>query len=96
MFAAGGAGNLSRQLTDNERLSLGVWIGRSVAAGVGGGGSVAYWVAYHGGGSSVSNWLYLFASFAIGYTFIDVRDSIIKALIRWICKKFGASEDKQN
>jgi hypothetical protein len=96
MFAAAGIGNISRCLSDNERLDWRGWVGRTLAAGVAGGGSVAYWVTYHSGSSGVTAWLFVFASFAIGYTFIDVRDLVIKTLIRWILKKVGADDEKRD
>lgn len=96
MFAAGGAGNLARKLSGSDRYSFRRWAGSTVAAGCTGGGGIAFWVAYHSSGDSGSSWLFLFASFALGYVFKELESVLIKGAIRKACAVFGLSEEKTN
>lgn len=95
MFVAGGVGHLARNLRSEERYSLSTWIGSCVAAGCCGGGGVAFWVARNSG-SSGSSWLFLFASFAIGYMFREFEGVIIKGAIKKFLSMLGMKEDEKN
>lgn len=89
LFVAGAIGNFSRQLGGSDVYSIRIWFGRSVSAGIFGGGGCACWVgAASGDGHSLSAWAFVFASGVIGYYFIDLKDRILEPCLAALCKRF--------
>ena len=97
LFLAGGVGNFARQCCDNDQSGLRVWFGRSLSAGLFGGGACAYRLGTSlGTGNNFSAWLFIFTSGVIGFCFIDIKDQFVKRLLMWVYKKFTGDEGKQD
>lgn len=89
LFVAGAVGNLARQLRSDDVYRLRIWFGRSLSAGIFGGGGCACWLgSASGDGHSLSAWAFVFASGIIGYYFVDLEGRVLEPALTALCKRF--------